>query len=65
MAIIGTSFTYTQVWNSTKSGHGKGAPDGVEATTTSSANAVVAARGDIENLEKFYKLLNRDVLLLL
>lgn len=40
-------------WNYTESGHGKGAPDGVGATCKRTADAVVAAGGDVENLEKF------------
>lgn len=40
-------------WNYTESGHGKGAPDGVGAACKRTADAVVAAGGDVENLEKF------------
>lgn len=40
-------------WNYTESGHGKGAPDGVGATCKRTADAIVAAGGDVENLEKF------------
>lgn len=40
-------------WNYTESGHGKGAPDGIGATCKRTADAVVAAGGDVENLDKF------------
>lgn len=40
-------------WNYSESGHGKGAPDGVGATCKRTADSVVAAGGDVDNLETF------------
>ncbi|CAH2014479.1 unnamed protein product, partial [Acanthoscelides obtectus] len=40
-------------WNYTESGHGKGAPDGVGATCKRTADFVVNAGGDINNIEQF------------
>lgn len=41
------------IWNFSESGHGKSAADGVGATCKRTAVAVVAAGGDIDNLESF------------
>lgn len=40
-------------WNFSESGHGKSAADGVGATCKRTADAIVAAGGDIDSLESF------------
>lgn len=40
-------------WNFSESGHGKGAADGIGATCKRTADAIVAAGGDIDSLESF------------
>lgn len=42
-------------WNYHEAGHGKGAPDGVGATCKRAADQVIAAGGDISNLNEFCK----------
>nr|CAI5859694.1 unnamed protein product [Callosobruchus analis] len=44
-------------WNFSESGHGKGAPDGVGAACKRTADAVVAAGGDIDSLESFVNII--------
>nr|CAI5837128.1 unnamed protein product [Callosobruchus analis] len=44
-------------WNFSESGHGKGAPDGVGAACKKTADAVVAAGGDIDSLESFVNII--------
>nr|CAI5866004.1 unnamed protein product [Callosobruchus analis] len=46
-------------WKYTESGHGKGAPDDIGATCKRTADSIVAAGGDIENLEKFVEATER------
>ncbi|XP_060806067.1 uncharacterized protein LOC132902972 [Amyelois transitella] len=44
-------------WNYSEAGHGKGAPDGVGATCKRTADAVVAAGGDVDTLEQFVEVI--------
>lgn len=46
-------------WNFSESGHGKGTPDGIGATCKRTADAVVAAGGDIDSLETFVEAIRK------
>ncbi|CAH0398775.1 unnamed protein product [Chilo suppressalis] len=51
----------TVIWNYSEKGHGKGAPDGVEAVLKRTADAAVKFGEDVANLTDFVKILESRV----